>query len=459
MAGDGGKGGGGGEKTQEQINDERFAQRVAAASNKKSENTSTTPAAITSSAQDRRDAFGLANRLAAAQEPVRGGARAAAVEAQRAAVAQGINNQIQDAIGSNLAADFAETGRIGNFEPLSTDPATRKGASLADFALAQDLAITNPATNVSAVTPAFNIPTQAEIMGMVDLTQPAKNQVMQDIYDVNRVTPVATDEFSVPVGGGTLTPSYNPSTGAVGVDFTVPTNIFSGKQSNAADIMMDAVNRQSAAARAPSGIGNPTATADVSDLFSNIGTAFDLGPERVRSSTYGQSVPTYASMREQALAEGIPVGEPDQVLTGGTIMQDVQKQIQNAIQGSAVGAGDMTLGPQSSVAPDVTRSGIMSALGVPSNYQMAAAPAAPVNTMMDPNAVAMGDTFTNVFGTLTQPLEFLGGNLVKRGNTYTSAGSGGITSSRKNKDSGIARTGKTLANQLGLGSFFGGSGS
>lgn len=63
----------------------------------------------------------------------------------------------------------------------------------------------------------------------------------------------------------------------------------------------------------------------------------------------------------------------------------------------------------------------------------------------------------NVFGTLTAPLEFLGGNLVRKGNTYTSQGSGGITSTRRQKNTldKIASTGKNLADQVGLGSLFG----
>jgi len=70
--------------------------------------------------------------------------------------------------------------------------------------------------------------------------------------------------------------------------------------------------------------------------------------------------------------------------------------------------------------------------------------------------VAFADTFTNVFGGLTSPVEFVGNNLVRSGNTYTSAGSGGITSTRREPSmyDKISGTGKTLANQVGLGSLF-----
>ena len=64
---------------------------------------------------------------------------------------------------------------------------------------------------------------------------------------------------------------------------------------------------------------------------------------------------------------------------------------------------------------------------------------------------------TNVFGTLTAPLESIAGtNLVRRGSTYTSRGTGGITSTAKQKNmfDQIAGTGKKMADQVGLGSLF-----
>lgn len=69
--------------------------------------------------------------------------------------------------------------------------------------------------------------------------------------------------------------------------------------------------------------------------------------------------------------------------------------------------------------------------------------------------VAFLDTMQNVFGTLSGPTTYKG-NLAKKGNTYTSASSGGITSTRKQKNmfDQIAGTGKNLANQVGLGSLF-----
>lgn len=63
----------------------------------------------------------------------------------------------------------------------------------------------------------------------------------------------------------------------------------------------------------------------------------------------------------------------------------------------------------------------------------------------------------SVFGTLTAPLESIAGtNLVRRGSTYTSRGSGGITSTarQKNMFDKIAGTGKKMADQVGLGSLF-----
>ena len=87
-----------------------------------------------------------------------------------------------------------------------------------------------------------------------------------------------------------------------------------------------------------------------------------------------------------------------------------------------------------------------------SGMQNAAANPAPATTDL-----AFTDTFTNVFGGLTSPLEFVGNNLAKKGNTYTSASSGGITSTRRQPSmyDKVARTGKSLADQIGIGSLFG----
>ena len=76
---------------------------------------------------------------------------------------------------------------------------------------------------------------------------------------------------------------------------------------------------------------------------------------------------------------------------------------------------------------------------------------------MPAGTVQTAGVIDNVFGTLTAPLESITGtNLVKRGNTYTSRGTGGITSTRKQKNmfDQIAGTGKNLADQVGLGSLF-----
>ena len=81
----------------------------------------------------------------------------------------------------------------------------------------------------------------------------------------------------------------------------------------------------------------------------------------------------------------------------------------------------------------------------------AAANPAPATTDL-----AFTDTFTNVFGTLTSPVERVGNNLVRSGNTYTSAGTGGITSTRREPSmyEKVTSTGRTLADQVGLGSLF-----
>lgn len=78
-------------------------------------------------------------------------------------------------------------------------------------------------------------------------------------------------------------------------------------------------------------------------------------------------------------------------------------------------------------------------------------------TAMPAGTVQTAGMIDNVFGTLTAPMEFVGNNLVKRGNTYTSRGTGGITSTRRQKNTfdKIANTGKNLADQVGLGSLFG----
>lgn len=78
------------------------------------------------------------------------------------------------------------------------------------------------------------------------------------------------------------------------------------------------------------------------------------------------------------------------------------------------------------------------------------------STSMPAGTVQTAGMFDNVFGTLTAPLEYVGDNLVKSGNTYTSRGSGGITSTRREPSmyDKVTGTGKTLANQVGLGSLF-----
>ena len=78
------------------------------------------------------------------------------------------------------------------------------------------------------------------------------------------------------------------------------------------------------------------------------------------------------------------------------------------------------------------------------------APAAPTTDL------AFTDTITNVYGTLTNPETYVGNNLVKRGNVYTSASQGGISSTRREPSmyDKITGTGKSLANQVGLGSLF-----
>ena len=77
-------------------------------------------------------------------------------------------------------------------------------------------------------------------------------------------------------------------------------------------------------------------------------------------------------------------------------------------------------------------------------------------TPMPAGSVQTAGMFDNVFGTLTAPLEYVGNNLVRRGNTYTPRGSGGITSTRQEPSmfDQIAGTGKQLADQVGLGSVF-----
>lgn len=78
-----------------------------------------------------------------------------------------------------------------------------------------------------------------------------------------------------------------------------------------------------------------------------------------------------------------------------------------------------------------------------------AAPAAPTTDL------AFTDTITNVFGSLPGQTTYKG-NLARKGNTYTSARQGGITSTRREPSmyDKIAGTGKSLANQVGLGSLF-----
>ena len=69
--------------------------------------------------------------------------------------------------------------------------------------------------------------------------------------------------------------------------------------------------------------------------------------------------------------------------------------------------------------------------------------------------VAFLDTVQNVFGTLPGQTTYKG-NLARRGNTYTSASTGGRSSTQKQKNflDQIAGTGKTMASQVGLGSLF-----
>lgn len=98
----------------------------------------------------------------------------------------------------------------------------------------------------------------------------------------------------------------------------------------------------------------------------------------------------------------------------------------------------------------ITSSGIMSALtqGM-NNYQ-------PTQTgLNNPTSTAFLDTFTNVFGNLPGETTYQG-NLAKKGNTYTSASRGGITSTRQQPSiyDQIAKTGKSFADMMGIASLY-----
>ena len=157
-----------------------------------------------------------------------------------------------------------------------------------------------------------------------------------------------------------------------------------------------------------------------------------------------------------------------------TIPANVPANVQTNVPASNLGLNQFQVGPGTlTVNPEISGQGLTGAAidySVPigpvsslqptgnpmvdamiSGMQNAAANPAPPSTQ-----VASSDTF-NVFGSLTSPLEFVGNNLAKKGNTYTSASSGGITSTRRQPSmyDKVTKTGKSLADQIGIGSLFG----
>ena len=157
-----------------------------------------------------------------------------------------------------------------------------------------------------------------------------------------------------------------------------------------------------------------------------------------------------------------------------TISANVPANVPTNVPASNLGLNQFQFGPGTlTVNPEVSGKGLTGAaidysvpIGPVSSLQPTGNPMvdamisgmqnAAANPAQPSTQLASSDTF-NVFGTLTSPLEFVGKNLAKKGNTYTPASSGGITSTRRQPSmyDKVTRTGKSLADQIGIGSLFG----
>mgnify|MGYP003110299561 FL=1 len=125
-------------------------------------------------------------------------------------------------------------------------------------------------------------------------------------------------------------------------------------------------------------------------------------------------------------------GVVDEKTTRPEMSPSVQNQVEQAIE-STTGAKT----------GDVTREGIMEALGVPADT--------PQTQFGEPVDTSFFDTQTNVFGNLSAPLEFVGNNLMKKGNVYTSGSSGGVTGRNRSSGMTIGKLADSIGDVIGYG--------
>jgi len=235
------------------------------------------------------------------------------------------------------------------------------------------------------------------------------------------------------------------------------------RQQDAADRVQDMVSR----AVFDSGYYDKPATQNapgLADMFPNAVVA-PTRPSALDNislttpDTPSFNMPTISDLMNmtETIPANVPANVPTNVPTSnlglnqfqvgpGTLTVNPEVSDGKGLTGAAIDYS-VPIGPVSSLQP--TGNPMVDAMI--SGMQNAAANPAPPSTQ-----VASSDSF-NVFGTLTSPLEFVGNNLAKKGNTYTSASSGGITSTRRQPSmyDKVTRTGKSLADQIGIGSLFG----
>ena len=130
----------------------------------------------------------------------------------------------------------------------------------------------------------------------------------------------------------------------------------------------------------------------------------------------------------------------DETMTRPDLPSPQSAALSNAVQNQVDQAIQSTTGSQTG---DITREGIMEALGVPTDT--------PQTEFGQPYDTSFFDTQTNVFGTLSAPLEFLDNNLMKKGKVYTSGSTGGITGGNKSSGIDIGKMADTIGDVIGYG--------
>ena len=207
--------------------------------------------------------------------------------------------------------------------------------------------------------------------GPVNLDTSMQNMTIDQALGLN--VPTVSEQIGLP--GTTVAPAVKSLE-----------DMYKDAQSAVIDQVMDPDQRALAAAREAIAQGrNPFATTTKDDLAKQLATP---NTNRATQNFYDnlRNAPVQPSNRPQS---GLSVSVP-----AGASFKNPGLQLNFSTP----------IGPQTSVTPDVTRSGIMSALGVPGSYQTAAvAPTTVTSPINDPTAQAgVGSFFTEtvpgVFG-------------------------------------------------------------